>query len=358
MENCYLDCFIEHYIKLNFTQIIILKSDEFNYNIPKQYNNKIKIYNVINEGNKIYDNNKHLYKNLNGWLLFIDVDEFLILHERYNNNIINFINNTVNLNKDVNIAFFRWAMIEKYNNNTNGINFKNIVKNYYKFKNQHIKSMVKSNVLIGISNPHYPNINENPIIYFENKFITNNNPKHEINNSSYKDCYLLHIHSRSITNIITKSLNPYKNMCKKQIKNKNNFIQYINNNIYLQSENLLNDFKNLIGVKATLPFAHSNNNFIDIKFPSINHDKNLINLDMEYDMLKYYCIKTGININNLNKFIMLLNKYGNHLFKNSDFNWEKYINNHRDLKDRLQYNKECALKHFLNHGIKENRKYT
>ena len=358
MENCYLDCFIEHYIKLNFTQIIILKSDDFDYIIPNQYYNKVKIYKVLNEGNKIYDNNKHLYKNLNGWFLFVDVDEFLVLNTKYNNNIIKFTNDIINLNKNVNIVFFRWAMIEKYNNNTNGINIQNIVKNYYKFKNYHIKSMVKSDVLVNMQSPHCPHINIEPLIYFENNFITNNSPEHNINNKSYLDCYLLHIHSRSLINIVTKSLNSYENMCKKQISNKNDFIKYINENKFLESKDLLNDFKNLIGTKAKLPFAHSNNNFINIKFPSINHDKTLINLEMENNMLKWYCKQNSINYNNICNYFRLLNTYGNHLFKNSDFNWEKYLNNYVDLKDKLKYNRESALKHYLENGIYEKRKYT
>lgn len=358
MEDCYLDCFIEHYIKLKFTKIIILKSDNTNYNIPVKYKNNVVIYNVKNDGNLIYNNNIHLYKNLNGWFLFVDVDEFLVLNNKYHNNIINFINNIKNLNNNVNIIYFRWAIIEKYNNNQNGINIKNIVKNYYKYKNQHVKSMVKSTTFIDIANPHVPNINTNPIIYFENKFINNNNPMQILNNNSYLDCYLLHIHTRSITNIITKSLNSYKNMCAKQIKNKNDFINYINNKTYLKSNNHLNDFRNFIGAKANLPFSHTSNNYINIKFPNINHDSNLINIKLENDMLKNYCVKNSININNLNEFMSILNKYGNHLFKNSDFNWEKYFNNYKELKDKISYNKESALKHYLNHGIKEKRKYT
>jgi hypothetical protein len=358
MEDCYLDCFIEHYINLKFTKIIILKSDNTNYNVPVKYKNNVIIYNVKNEGNLIYNNNIHLYKNLNGWFLFIDVDEFLVLHSKYNNNINNFISNIKNLNNNVNIIFFRWAMIEKYNNNTNGINIKNIIKNYYKYKNEHIKSMVKSNVFVNIENPHNPNINTNSVIYFENKFIHNNNSRQLLNNNSYLDCYLIHIHTRSIINIITKSLNSYTNMWQKQIKNKNDFIKYINDKTYLESKNHLNDFKNLIGLKATLPFSHTNNSYINIKFPNLNYDSNLIDIYKEKKMLENYCNKNNINIINLNEFMNILNKYGNHLFKNSDFNWEKYINNYIDLKERLSYNRESALQHYLNNGIKENRKYT
>lgn len=355
MEDCYLDCFIEHYMKLKFTKIIILKSDNINYKVPNKYVNSVSIYYVKNEGNLIYNNNINLYRNLNGWYLFIDVDEFLILHSKYNNNINNLISNVSNLNNNVNIIFFRWAMIEKYNNNTNGINIQNIVKNYYKHKNLHIKSIVKSNVFVNIICPHNPNINTQAVIYFENKFINDNNAKQPINNNSYLDCYLIHIHTRSITNIITKSLNSYNNMSQKQIKNKNNFVNYINNKTYLKSKNHLDDFKNLIGIKAQLPFSHVKNNYINIKFPNINYDMNLIDTNKENNMLNIYCKNNNINIDNLNEFMNILNKYGNHLFKNSNFNWEKYINKYEDLKNMKD--KNTALQHYLNYGIVENRTY-
>ena len=358
MEDCYLDCFIQYYINLKVTKIIILKSDNTNYNVPVKYKNNVIIYNVKNEGNLIYNNNIHLYKNLNGWFLFIDIDEFLVLNSKYNNNINNFISYVNNLNNNVNIIFFRWAMIEKYNNNIGGINFNNIIKNYYKYKNEHVKSMVKSDVFINMTSPHVPNINKNPIIYFENNFINKKDPKQPLNKNSYLDCYLLHIHTRSITNIITKSLNSYTNMCSKQIKNKNQFIEYINNKIYLKSQNCLNDFKQIIGVKANLPFSHTNNRYIDLKIPGIKNDINLINICEEKKMLEKYCNQNNINIGNLNEFMNILNKYGNHLFKNSDFNWEKYFNNYKELKQKLSYNRESALQHYLNYGIKEKYKYT
>lgn len=353
MEDCYLNCFIHHYISLNFTKIIILKSDNSNFNLLPQYKNKTEIHYVKNEGNLIYDNNKNIYKNLNGWLLFIDVDEFLILNEKYHNNIQNFVNN---LQKNINCILFRWLMIEKYNNNTNGINIKNIIKNYHKHKNSHVKSMVKSNVLLNMKSPHVPSINTQPFVYFENNIINNLNPKQTLSNNSYKDCYLIHIHTRSITNIITKSLNSYNNMCSsKIIKNKHNFINFINKKLYLSSNNILNDFKNLIGCKATLPFSHSNNNKIEVIFSKINHDSLLIDIKNENEMLKKYCIGNNLNYDNLNEFMKKLNCYGNHLFKKSNFDWKKYISNYSDL-NKINNEKE-ALNHYLNHGIKEGRKY-
>ena len=82
--------------------------------------------------------------------------------------------------------------------------------------------------------------------------------------------------------------------------------------------------------------------------------------------LKYwwqiYTLNYNLNLNTYRDSYLhwINNKNSNKLYKFTieNFNWEKYINNYRDLKDRLQYNKECAWKHWLNHGMKENRKYT
>lgn len=357
MENCYLDCFIKHYISLNFTKIIILKSDSRPYIIKPEYRNYVIIHNVKNEGNVIYNNNRHLYNNLKGWFLFVDIDEFLIIKKQYKSNINLLIDEIYNKNNSVNILFFRWLMIDKYNNNTNGINIQNIVKNYYKYSNDHVKCMVNSKNFTSITCPHYPEIDTKPVIYFENNFIIDNVAKHSLQNNSYiNDNYIIHIHSRSITNIITKSLNSYNNMCKgKIINHKNEFIDYINNEKYNSSRKLLHDFKYLIGSKATLPFNNYNSKKIDIEFPQFNYDMNLIDLDSENKMLKEYCEINDINLNNILEFIKLFNKIGNLLFKKSNFDWKKYVNNYSDLKHINCH--DDAIKHYINHGIIENRSY-
>lgn len=306
MENPYIECFIEHYISLNFKKIILLKSDNHNYIINEKYKNNVIIHNVQNTGNCIYTKNKSLFNKLNGWYLFVDLDEFLILHNKWNSNIVTFLEYVQKKNKNVNTIMFRWAMIEKYNNNTSDLSIKNVIHDYNKYHNKHIKSMVKSSCFINMTHPHYPDINTTPCVYIDDKIINNLNPRQDILNKSYHNSYLIHIHTRSIKNIICKSLNNYHNMCSKSIACKNIFINYINNKLYLKSNNLLDDFTKYIGVKAKLPFGHANNKTINT-LPDLKYDCNILNTEIENDLLRFYCNKFSINYDNINEFMELLN---------------------------------------------------
>ena len=95
-------------------------------------------------------------------------------------------------------------------------------------------------------------------------------------------------------------------MCKKSIACKNIFINYINNKLYLKSNNLFNDFKQYIGPKAKLPFAHATNKTINI-LPDLKYDCNILNTKIENDLLRFYCNKFSIKYDNINEFMELLN---------------------------------------------------
>jgi len=313
MENCYLECFIKHYISLGFTKIIIFKTDDIPYNDCQDLKNRFDIYNVKNEGNDIYNNNINIIKKYNGWYLFVDIDEFLVLpiHKTINN----FLSDILKRNNNTNTVLFRWAMIEKYNINKNDCNFKDIFDNYQKYSNTHIKTFINSKNFISIKNPHFCKIKK-PCIYFENNIIYNNAVNHNLSNNSYKESYIIHIHTRSLINIITKSLNNYNNMCSyKKINNKDNFIKYINSKKYNYSSNLLKDFRDLIGVKSNLPFDHSKGNKLKLDNTGIKHNYPLINFYKEDDMLKIYCNNYKINIDIMKEYLNKLNNKCNKLFK-------------------------------------------
>ena len=78
-ESFYLDWFIEYYLNLGFDYIIILKADNINYDVPKNFK-KVYIRNVENIGNKLYDKYLNIIRYAKpDWVLMIDIDEILIL---------------------------------------------------------------------------------------------------------------------------------------------------------------------------------------------------------------------------------------------------------------------------------------
>ena len=102
-------------------------------------------------------------------------------------------------------------------------------------------------------------------------------------------------------------------------------------------------------------FNDLNNSYTNV------YDKNLKIKKELKDWWKIYNLNYNLNINNYkDAYIHWCNNKNinkTHKFSDNDFNWRKYINNYKDLKERLNYNKESAWKHYLNYGIKENRNY-
>ncbi len=60
IENPYMDFFIEHYIKLGFDKIIILKCDTFEYKCPIEYEKQVYIHKVPNFGDRLLGAYYHL----------------------------------------------------------------------------------------------------------------------------------------------------------------------------------------------------------------------------------------------------------------------------------------------------------
>jgi hypothetical protein len=84
LETPYLDFFIEHYVKLGFDKIIILKADDIPYECPQQYQSNVDIHTVPNLGNELLPKYDYLVKQSGcDWCLSVDIDEILLLHKQY-----------------------------------------------------------------------------------------------------------------------------------------------------------------------------------------------------------------------------------------------------------------------------------
>jgi hypothetical protein len=310
-ETPHINFFIEHYKKLGFDKIIILKTDNLNINYY-QYS-FVELHKVENLCDITLEKYDYIVKNSNyDWILVVDVDEILLLNKKYKN-IQSYIYNNLKKNKSINIFYFRWGMIEKYDNFLfNNIEFNYIIDNYNIYSNYHIKSMVKVSELESINNPHIIKIKNQNIIYFENKIITNNKILHHISDHSYKNSILIHLHTRNLNNLVIKSLlTKFQNL-----KINDNFAfkkLIINYRNYQDKKSIIEEFKKVIGIKAVLPFRHSKTEKIDkilLKNYNKYHYKYPITENLkEIEILKKVFNKFNINYDNYKNFIENINYF-------------------------------------------------
>lgn len=309
----FIDFFIEYYLQLGFDKIIILNSSNNGYtNLNKQVIiHKIPFEHPI----KLFMNYIHLVESCSfcNWVLPVDTDEFLILNNKYNT-IKEFVEDKLKMNSEINVFQFRWLMIEKMDNEI--CNFKDIIKNYKKYSNHHIKSMTKISDIKSLTE-HHPILNKKAVVFLENKCINKLSPnKHAITPNSYSDSTLLHIHTRSIDDIVLKALT--RKFYGHQIKSIETFKHIISKPIDL------NTFKNTIGAKAGLPFAHSSNfsnNTANISIDTFN----IPNIQIDFvkksfadSLLRNALNKHNINYNQYRIYIEQLIKKINELYNIKD----------------------------------------
>tara|TARA_B100001248_G_C27347650_1_gene439589 strand:+ start:322 stop:1305 length:984 start_codon:yes stop_codon:yes gene_type:complete len=296
-EDPYLPFFIEHYLSIGFDEIIILKSDKIKIDVS-QYNNKVIIHYVDNIENRLLPVYSKKINRNNDWVLSVDIDEILLIK---NFNIKEYISNIINFDKDVNIIYFRWAILEKYDN-TNINNLKDLIDNYKIYQNSHIKSMAKVKYLKSVWHPHLIDLKIPHHIYFEKSILKVNKPsKHNISLVSYYDSILLHIHTRSLNNLLIKSLTTKlgfsgRNKIVKRIKDSEKFPYLINEKI---NDDFFQNFKKIIGEKAILPFNHSKTKTINIEELGYNinfYENDIVNISKEENILFPLLIKNNINI--------------------------------------------------------------
>ena len=304
-ESPYLDAFIEHYINMGFTKIIMIKVDKITYKCPEKYSEYVNIHERENEGNILLPKYDNFVKNSGyDWCLSVDVDEFLLLDERYSN-IQDFIKSKMDIHKRINMFYFRWGMIEKYDNEQN-TNIQYIFNNYKIFANKHIKIMVRIKTLKSIIKPHACQLHVQPHVYFENQMLHYVTPQLlAISKNSYNEHVLIHIHTRSLNNLMTKTFKTL--LTNKKIKSKEQLKRIIMNyDDKIPNDILLNTFRDVIGLKAKLPFSHSNNGNANInkqKFKIHECKYTIINLEREKQIIKNILKQNNINEDKYYKYI-------------------------------------------------------
>ena len=165
-ESPYILFFIEHYIKLGFDKIIILKSDNIIFN--NTFENNVDIYNVNNDENKLLSIYTKFIKNTKyDWVLIVDIDEILFLNPKYNT-INDYVQNKLIKNSDINTFYFRWAMLEKYDN------FEYIV--VYTLSNDSTWQIIKKYIIFGSGPCYNTNANKDVLATFTRRHLQPTNP--------------------------------------------------------------------------------------------------------------------------------------------------------------------------------------
>jgi hypothetical protein len=247
------------------------------YKCPSEYEQYVSIHQVPNLGDPLIGSYDDLVRDSEyDWILCIDIDEILLLNKKYKN-IKNYIEEKTKINSNINAFYFRWGIIEKYDIICKN-SLKDIFNDYKIFTNNHIKSMIKRTSVQSINHPHHSILNSYHIM-FENQILTKNQANnHKIKECTFEDEILIHLHTRSIHNLITKAL--YTVLPGKGIKSLSNFKNLINNFDINHSKNILNEFIQYVGAKAKLPYGHSNNAVCY----QINSD-NFVITDYKYDVI-------------------------------------------------------------------------
>ena len=302
-ESPYINFFIEHYLKLGFDKIFILKTDNLDIKINNKFLDFIEIKSVENNGDYTLSENLNIIKESNyDWFLNIDNDEFLFLESQYSN-IKEYIKNILDKSPNVNLIYFRWVMVEKFNNKN--ISFYDLIKNHKLAKNCYIKSLIKTSAKIKHLKPHWGIFeDDNYEICFENLTNIENKGRHNLNHNSYNDSILLHIHTRSFNNLITKSL--ITKLKPKIINNKNRFKNFIDNEEFkkFNDNDLIDEMKKNIGAKFCLPFNHImkwvklHNALFFKKFKLFDYESKFLDEDQEKENLELVLKENNINIEN------------------------------------------------------------
>lgn len=305
-ESPYINFFIEHYLKLGFEKIYILKTDEEELKINKNFLNYVKIISVKNKGNYTLVENQSLIKKSNfDWVFTVDIDEFLFLDLKFIN-INDYVCNVLLKNTDINIISFRWLTINKFENKNDTL--ENIIKKKKLITNINIKSLVKIDKIKKI-NPHICEMNVEPVIFFENYNKKKIPPLYELTLDSYNDSCIVHVHTRSFNNLFLKSFETV--LVNKSIENKGNLVDLINNKKYLTmgDDELINNLKKNIGNKITLCFSQLqkfktlyNLDKFEKKFKFFNYETVFIDENIQDINLKNLLNKNGINQENYKIF--------------------------------------------------------
>tara|TARA_R110002074_G_scaffold146791_6_gene296886 strand:+ start:6301 stop:7353 length:1053 start_codon:yes stop_codon:yes gene_type:complete len=338
LEDNYIESFIEHYLNLGFDYIVILYAIN-NKHIPRymldeKYKDKVLLYKVDNEGNKLRGKYIHLIPSNIDWILTVDSDEYLILNKKYNS-IQDYVDKNYK-DENVNVIIFYWILLHKLKENNNdtlydifkkykqsiGYDISNIntklstTERRNKSENIYCKCMFKNTKNISWTNTHgesmghIPNINETRYILDNNGVIYEDDSNCKIssincNNTNYYDeSFLLHIESRSLNDIIRKSICNHPTMNSKKKSDRTTLKKFVKNTNNFEYKYLLGQLKNIIGYKLKYAYDCKNdiNNIVNLNIDNYNINKKSLPLNLN----KYNLFK-NIDILNDEKFIKISN---------------------------------------------------
>jgi hypothetical protein len=372
-EDAYLDFFITYYISIGFDEIYILKADtdpEYKmqpYVLPSWLSEedklKIIVISVKNTGNMILREHYDKIKDESvDWVLNIDCDEFLFLDwEKYSNGINQYLEQYLQKLEDTNIVNdknkvqqlkYRWICINKMDINwdkhyntflgyihDNDLHAYNYIKSFGATKYMIDQKDARSEK--DIVNCHFfYNRNDNKYIDSESYWVLDNeiikknesNPRHlRKDGTACLWGFILHINSRTLSNVVTKCLVTELRKNKK-INDMQAFTNFINDihkqdlsndnilqNIKIQFYKFLNhkgifprnikvyhnarqEYYNIEKIKYTVI-----NKIIDTKVSNKYDILNIpfCNIELEYNILKQLCKDNNINYNNLVKIMKM-----------------------------------------------------
>lgn len=243
-ESEFQNAFFQHYIWLGFDHIYVLYNDttnKDNYILPDKYKRSVTIKKVYNIGNSLYDHHKSIIdKTCYHWVFITDLDEFLFINKSFIN-IKDVIRYYQEKDSNVNTIQFAWIWTHKFSLSNETIN--DVLCNRKKMLGRlgetpyiWYKSMIKTKYLseIGIHNSKLKGV-KTQVLGFNNQIKhidISRQPdkhtlwtiwadkqefrKHPIDEGTYYDGFLLHITSRNICDVYSKTIQKQTRPEKKQ----------------------------------------------------------------------------------------------------------------------------------------------
>jgi hypothetical protein len=243
-ESTFLNAFFEHYIGLGFDMIYVLYNNTQkcdNYVVPTNFTPFVTIKKVFNIGNSLYDHHKSIIDRVKyDWVFITDLDEFLILHNRFLN-ITALIEEYQAKDSKLNTIQFPWVWSHKFSTEPETV--QDILKTRKKFigrlgvgKEVWYKMMVKTSHInmICIHSTKLKGVKTQVIGYngkIENIDIHNQPDdkqlwtlwgdehgfrKHDIDEGIYSDVFLLHVTTRNMVDVYAKTMEKQARREKKQ----------------------------------------------------------------------------------------------------------------------------------------------
>lgn len=299
-EDGFIDNFVDYYLNLGFSFILILLEKDQIY-IPSRDN--VLTFTHSKKGDEINPHIPYIIKNnINihiDWVLHVDIDEYLFLKDNMK------INDYINKFKKDNIDqfVFKWGIIENFCSINRENNFQNMLYNNKIYSSGSYKTMYKLDSVknyslcthfVYVNNDTYLDDLQVPVDFFESK-----------EKKYYENAILIHFHTRCLENVFTKALT-YSFHDKK-----------INSDIFNNKISLDELFNKIL--KLRLPFEHSNNEVLELgEYPDTIIDTNtIVDIDIINNKLIETCNDLNVDINIINDYINELEStHYQHFIKN------------------------------------------